>query len=239
MSLTHLKRESMRSKYYVAGTHHSTGSCLLFSKEEDKIIRGMYESSIPVQNIARKYGICLPTVYASVRRAGGRVRKKGESDKRKRLTLERAKEQIPTALAVRHDSKRRPQVLVACPLQTSPSCQVRKPKWRYINTKMRQTTGICRSCSGFRGGHVSNGYRRVYINGKSVAEHRTVMERMLGRKLRFYETVHHKNGDGLDNRPRNLELFTSRHTKGARPRDLVKYLKTIPVSLGGLKEKQR
>ena len=57
--------------------------------------------------------------------------------------------------------------------------------------------------------------------GYCVPEHRFVMEQLIGRELLPHETVHHKNGIRHDNRPDNLELWSTRHGKGQRVSDLI------------------
>ena len=70
------------------------------------------------------------------------------------------------------------------------------------------------------------------MNGKHVAEHRYVMEQDIGRPLLPEEEVHHLNGDRLDNRIENLELWSSSQPAGQRVEDKVAWAKEI-LSLYG------
>lgn len=77
----------------------------------------------------------------------------------------------------------------------SMKCRVRgskSPHWR---------GGISVSTQGYR--MVYFGYGKFYI-----LEHRLVMERFLGRKLKSSEIIHHINHNKTDNRIENLKITT-------------------------------
>ena len=51
-------------------------------------------------------------------------------------------------------------------------------------------------------------YRKGKTKGRTVYLHRQIMEAELNRALNWDEVVHHKNGDGSDNRIENLMLMS-------------------------------
>lgn len=109
---------------------------------------------------------------------------------------------------------------------------------------------MCRSCfmkfgivripemhHGWNGGIMRNRNGYVYIRSPNhpyksktgsgyVAEHRLIMEKILGRYLQPNEHVHHINGKRDDNRPENLELWSVTHPNGQRVKDMLPHCPT-------------
>jgi len=97
---------------------------------------------------------------------------------------------------------------------------------------------------------LQNGYRYVPVpygypgstlwSGRKwsfIAEHRKVMQDLIGRVMRPHENVHHKNGLRHDNRPENLELWVTSQPCGQRVRDKLDWARRFIAQYGSPAER--
>lgn len=174
-----------------------------------------YDSGSSLNAIAAKYDCELSTVAQALRKAGAKMRPRGNSVRP--ITVDEAKE-----IEVEYD-RLRSQTAVAALRNISQS---------RVSSALRMIGRCCERRSGsnhpsWKGGRCGapGGYIALKIESEDplkcmagsngyVMEHRIVMARALGRPLSKDESVHHINGDRKDNRLSNLQLRFGRHGKG-------------------------
>ena len=101
-------------------------------------------------------------------------------------------------------------------------CMMHYRRWSlYGDPMIRRRAKVQTSWSRYKSVKAPN-HPNATSNG-SILEHRLVMSEMIGRALQPSENVHHKNGDRMDNRPENLELWNTSQPAGQRPSDKVEY----------------
>lgn len=107
------------------------------------------------------------------------------------------------------------------PVHAQGLCGKHYQRLRKYGTLERPSGWRAPNGSGFVNSH---GYRVVTMpDGVQKLEHRVIMEEYLGRPLSPDETVHHLDGDRLNNNVENLELWSSRHPKGQRIEDKIEF----------------
>jgi transposase-like protein len=177
----------------------------------------MYKSKHSLNQIAEKYGLTAGTVAKHLRRAGVAINPKGAK------AQEYSPHQIASIARLWKEGLSQKKIG-----QLMDISQGKVSKLLQRNGVPSHTLHSRRERHGmWKGGIVErSGYRWVRIFPEDpmfsmaplscyVAEHRLVLARFLGRPLESHETVHHINGDGLDNRIENLQLRQGKHGKGA------------------------
>lgn len=101
-----------------------------------------------------------------------------------------------------------------------------------LNSKWRG--GKHYDSSGYCSVRIDDDHPMAAMRGENsyVKEHRLVMAMHLGRPLTEDENVHHVNGNRLDNRLGNLELWSVKQPKGQRVIDLLAWAREIVARYG-------
>ena len=93
-----------------------------------------------------------------------------------------------------------------------------------INKKLNPTRMTSEVRAKLRKAKLGSGKKQSYTKYYGVHEHRVVAERILGRKLKSGEVVHHIDGNKRNNNPENLHIFSSQKEHAEHHQFLVNVL---------------
>jgi hypothetical protein len=190
-----------------------------------------YEAGDSLLVLAREYDMYVGTLSNVIKRLGGTIRTHNPQLKASRETVAAHRDEIVRRYVGGEDGG-----TIAREFGLAHSTVVRlvREAGGTVRAPGPTVRAYGQENAAWRGGtHLRSGYRAVLIdrddpmvvmapgdNGRTkyVLEHRLVMARMIKRPLESHETVHHINGDRLDNRPENLQLRSGNHGTGVHHR---------------------
>lgn len=186
-----------------------------FRGQEQKI-KEAYETGLTYEQLKRLFGDASIYAYKQALKRAGTVLRENPAPLAKEGEIETIRSMNAAGIG---------QVPISLALGRSQSFVSRAMKRNSIEPLSNSMKGATHP--GWKGGRYKDGsgYIRAWVSDDDphamgmrltegyVLEHRLVMARKLGRPLLRSETVHHINGDRLDNRPENLELRQGKHGK--------------------------
>lgn len=190
----------------------------VFSPQEDRRVAERYRSGETADAIAESVGCDKSAVLGALRRAGEPVRNGGRPVSN--ITAEMASEMLRMYDA----GQSRGAIARQFGLHDNAVKRILRTHARKIEARRGRENH-----HAWKGGaYIDNaGYRRIRLEKNDpfvsmcnsndyVMEHRWVMAKALGRLLHDGESVHHVDGDRLNNELSNLQLRQGNHGKGAR-----------------------